>query len=91
MHLACTRFGLTVEEALAGVTVHAARALGREDELGVIAPGARADLVVWDAETPAEIVYWLGAGPERAVLKGGRLVGGSPPSPPGSGSGRRRR
>ena len=57
----------------------------------MIAPGACADLVVWDAETPAEIVYWLGAGPERAVLKGGRLVGGPPSSPPGPNAGRRER
>lgn len=79
MHLACTRFGLTVTEAIDGVTVHAARALGLAGASGVIARGTRADLVVWDAETPAEIIYWLGASPVRAVLRRGRLVGGSPP------------
>jgi imidazolonepropionase len=66
MHLACTRFGLTVEEAIAGVTTNAARALGLR--------GRRADLVVWDAERPAQIVYWIGANPVHAVVKRGRIV-----------------
>lgn len=79
MHLACTRFGLTVTEAIAGATDHAARALGLAGEAGAIVPGARADLVVWDAETPAQLIYWLGANPVRAVLKRGRLVAGTPP------------
>jgi imidazolonepropionase len=78
MHLACTRFGLTVAEAIAGVTVHAAHALGLSGEVGVVSPGARADLVVWDAESPAGIIYWLGARPVRAVLRRGRLVAGAP-------------
>src|SRR5690606_5664856 len=79
LHLACTRFGLTVAEAIDGATVHAARALGLDGQAGTIAPGALADLVVWDADTAAGIVYWLGASPVRAVLKRGRLVAGSPP------------
>lgn len=79
MHLACTRFGLTVAEALAGVTGHAARALGLAGEVGGIAPGARADLVVWDAEHPAQIVYWLGTAPVHAVLHRGRFVVGGHP------------
>jgi imidazolonepropionase len=79
MHLACTRFGLTVEEALAGATVHAARALGLAGEAGTLAAGARADLVVWDAERPAEVLYWLGAPPVRVVVRSGRLVLGSAP------------
>jgi imidazolonepropionase len=66
MHLACTRFGLTVEEAIAGVTTNAARALGLR--------GRRADLVVWDVERPAQIVYWIGANPVHAVVKRGRIV-----------------
>jgi len=74
MHLACTRFGLTVAEALAGTTVHAARALGLAGEAGVIAPGARADLVVWDADHPAQLVYWVGLDPVAAVVKRGRFV-----------------
>ena len=78
MHLACTRFGLTVAEALAGATVHAARALGLAGEAGVIAPGARADLVVWDADHPAQIVYWVGLDPVAAVVKRGRFVVGGP-------------
>jgi imidazolonepropionase len=79
MHMACTRFGLSVGEAIAGATEHAARALGLTGVVGRIAAGARADLVVWEAETPAQVVYWLGAAPVRAVLKRGRLVAGSPP------------
>jgi imidazolonepropionase len=76
MHLACTRFGLSVDEALAGVTTNAARALGLAGEVGVIAPGAHADLVVWDAERPAQIVYWLGAAPVHAVIRRGRPLTG---------------
>lgn len=56
MWLACTHYGMTVEEAWLGVTRHAARALGRAD-LGVIAPGAAADLVVWDTDEPADPAY----------------------------------
>ena len=74
LHLACTRFGLTVPEAIAGATVHAARALGRAGEIGTIAPGALADLVVWDADHPAQIVYWMGLDPVLAVVKRGRFV-----------------
>ena len=59
--LACTQFGLTPEEALAGVTRHAANALGLGDEIGTLAPGKAADLAVWDVESPAELAYWLGA------------------------------
>jgi imidazolonepropionase len=76
LHLACTRFGLTVAEAIAGATTHAARALGLAGEAGAIAPGARADLVVWDADHPAQIVYWLGAAPVHAVLHRGRIATG---------------
>jgi imidazolonepropionase len=74
LHLACTRFGLTVAEAIAGATVHAARALGRAGEIGTIAAGALADLVVWDAEHTAQIVYWMGLDPVAAVVKRGRFV-----------------
>jgi imidazolonepropionase len=66
MHLACTRFGMTVDEAFKGVTTHAARALGLR--------GRRADLVVWDAERVAEIVYWVGANSVHTVIKSGKIV-----------------
>jgi imidazolonepropionase len=79
MHLACTRFGLTVDEALAGMTTHAAAALGVAREAGVIAPGARADLVVWDADRPAQLLYWLGANPLHAVVRRGQPVTGDLP------------
>jgi imidazolonepropionase-like amidohydrolase len=60
MNMGCTLLGLTPEEALAGATLHAARALGAIDR-GAIAPGHRADFVVWDAESPAEL-SWMVAG-----------------------------
>ena len=71
--MACTLFRLTPEEALRGVTVHAARALGLADR-GTLAAGRRADLVVWNAGHPAELCYWIGGQLVRTVYSGGRLV-----------------
>lgn len=62
MNMAATLFRMTPEECLRGVTAHAARALGLDD-CGVIAPGAHADLAVWDIETPAELTYRMGDAP----------------------------
>lgn len=61
LNLACVQFRLTPEEAIAGATRHAARALGLQDEAGTIEPGKAADLAVWDITRPAELCYWLGA------------------------------
>ena len=61
LNLACVQFRLTPEEAIAGATRHAARALGLQDEAGTIEVGKAADLAVWDISRPAELCYWLGA------------------------------
>jgi len=58
MNMACTLFRLTPEEALAGVTTHAARALGLQDR-GALEPGKRADFVIWDATEPAELAWTI--------------------------------
>jgi imidazolonepropionase len=57
--MACTLFRLTPEEALRGVTVNAAKALGLSDR-GTLAIGQRADLAVWHVREPAELCYWIG-------------------------------
>jgi imidazolonepropionase len=74
MHLACRLFGLTPGEALAGTTCHAARALGLAGQVGVVAPGAAADLAVWDVAEPVELVYWLGRSLCHTVVRGGRVM-----------------
>ena len=71
--MACTLFRLTPQEALRGVTVNAARALGLHDR-GTLAPGQRADLVVWNVKQPAALCYWIGGALVRAVLVGGESV-----------------
>jgi imidazolonepropionase len=58
--LGCRLFGLTPLEAVAGLTIHATRALGLAGETGVIRPGGRADLAVWDVGHPRELAYWIG-------------------------------
>lgn len=63
MNMACTLFRLTPEEALAGTTRNAAKALGLGGELGTIEPGKQADLAVWDVEEPAELAYRIGFNP----------------------------
>ena len=55
MNMACTLFGLTPEEALAGMTINAARALGLAHEIGTVEAGKAADLCVWRIEDPAEL------------------------------------
>jgi imidazolonepropionase len=74
MGMACTLFRLTPEEALRGATAHAARALGLDDR-GTLAAGRRADFVVWDAERPADLCYWIGGNLARDVYIGGRRAG----------------
>ena len=71
MSMACTLFGLTPEEALAGMTRNAAQALALQDEVGTISPGKAADLCVWRIGRPAELAYWVGLpGPERRIFGG---------------------
>jgi len=69
--MACTLFRLTPEEALRGVTAHAARALSLPDR-GTLAVGQRADLVVWNVGEPAELCYWIGGALLRESWIGGR-------------------
>jgi imidazolonepropionase len=63
LNMACTLFRMTPEEALAGMTRNAARALGIHEETGTLAPGMSADLAVWNIAHPAELAYYLGLNP----------------------------
>jgi len=72
-HLACTLFRLTPREALAGMTAHAARALGLP-ELGRIAVGAPADLCLWDIQHPAELAYAVQPGRLRQRIFDGAIT-----------------
>lgn len=74
MSMATRLFGLTCEEALAGVTRHAARALGMQEERGMLAAGKAADFAVWSIGEPEELGYWSGFNPCRSVIKAGRQV-----------------
>ena len=73
LNMACTLFRLTPEESLAGVTRNAARALGLNDR-GVLAPGLRADFVLWDVESPAELSYAFGSCPRTQTVFNGAVL-----------------
>jgi imidazolonepropionase len=70
MNMACTLFSLSPAEALAGVTVNAAKALGLTDR-GSLAVGQVADLAVWNCEHPAELAYRIGFNPLHQRIIGG--------------------
>lgn len=74
MNMACTLFRLTPEEALAGVTCHAARALGISDRCGTLLAGKEASFVAWDVAHPAELSYWLGGTLSKQVIYQGEEV-----------------
>ena len=72
LNMGCTFFRLTPEEALLGVTRHAARALGLQDETGALEPGKWCDLAIWDIERPAELAYRIGFNPLHSRIWRGR-------------------
>jgi imidazolonepropionase len=72
MNMACTLFRMTPEETLAGVTKHAAAALGMGGTHGQLRAGYAADLAIWNIGQPAELSYWLGGNPCAGVVQAGR-------------------
>jgi imidazolonepropionase len=72
LNMACTLFRLTPEEALAGMTCHAARALGIQASHGTLEAGKAADLALWEIGSPAELAYALGANPCVGRVRAGR-------------------
>ncbi|MDT9001546.1 imidazolonepropionase [Paucibacter sp. APW11] len=74
LNMACTLFRLTPEEALRGVTQHAAAALGLKDR-GQLIAGQRADFCVWNIAHPNELAYYFGRNPLRQVVRGGHVRG----------------
>ncbi|NMP17210.1 imidazolonepropionase [Thalassotalea sp. Y01] len=74
LNMACTLFRMTPNEALAGVTCNAARALGIDDKVGELAIGMNADIAMWDIKQPAELCYQYGVNPLAALYKYGQKV-----------------
>ena len=72
LNMGATLFGLTVVEALRGVTVNAAAALGLSAEIGTLEPGKVCDLAIWDVSDPAELVYRIGFNPLHQRIKDGQ-------------------
>ncbi|MBT5430283.1 MAG: imidazolonepropionase [Rhodospirillaceae bacterium] len=73
LNMATTLFNLTPEEALAGITINAATALGLQGQKGKLAVGADADLVIWDMGDPAELSYWIGNTKPTSIIIAGEL------------------
>jgi imidazolonepropionase len=71
MNMGCTLFRMTPQEALAGVTCNAARALGLQGETGTLEVGKRADFVLWNIDRPADLAYAMGRNPCRGVVRAG--------------------
>lgn len=74
LNMGCTCFRMTPEEALAGVTVHAATALGLGDSHGSLEVGKVADFVAWQIERPADLAYWLGGDLLKRVVRKGHEI-----------------
>ena len=72
LNMACVLFGLTPAEALAGVTRHAAQALGLQDEIGTLETGKAADFAVWEVSSPVDLAYQLGGNPLQFSVMGGQ-------------------
>jgi imidazolonepropionase len=71
MNMVCTLWRLTPQEALAGCTRHAARALGRQNDIGTLEVGKRADLALWRIARPADLAYAIGFNPCCGAVVGG--------------------
>ena len=74
MVMGCQEFGLTPKEAIHGMTINAAKALGMADDIGSLEVGKAADLVVWQVNQPSELAYWLGGNLVQSVIKVGESI-----------------
>lgn len=74
LNMGSALFRLTPEQALAGVTTHAAYALGLQDTHGTLEQGKVADFIAWDIEHPSEIVYWLGGDLSKRIIQHGNEI-----------------
>jgi len=74
LNMASTLFRLTPEQALAGVTLHAACALGLQNTHGSLEQGKVADFIAWDIEHPSEVVYWLGGDLSKRIVRHGNEI-----------------
>jgi imidazolonepropionase len=74
MSMATRLFGLTADEALAGVTRNAAQALGEQATRGALTAGKAADFVIWNIRSIEELSYWIGFNPRRSVIRAGRTI-----------------
>jgi len=71
LNMACTLFRLTPEEALAGVTINAARALGYQNICGTLEKFKAANLALWDITHPRDLCYYFGRNPCKGVVMAG--------------------
>lgn len=71
LNMACTLFRLTPEEALAGMTTHAAQALGMQKDVGTLEAGKSADIILWDIKHPRELCYYFGRNPGFGAIVSG--------------------
>lgn len=72
MVMACQDFGLTPQEAIHGMTINAAKALGLDNDIGSLQIGKTSDLAVWNVKQPSELAYWLGGNLVQSVIKAGQ-------------------
>jgi imidazolonepropionase len=71
--LGCSFFRMTPVEALRGMTVHGAAAIGLGGKVGELRAGLPADFVLWEISEPAELCYWLGGSPPRQIVRAGEV------------------
>lgn len=75
LNMGCTLFGLTPTEALRGITVNAAKALGQQEQIGRLRAGMKADFVHYNVMSPTDLCYWLsGERPDKIVKSGSMLA-----------------
>lgn len=72
--MACILFGMTISEALQGVTLNAAQALGLQKQRGSLEVGKMADLAIWNVNDKAALIYYLGAQPLQHLVKEGKML-----------------